>query len=41
MLAAIIVLVNLEQTFRAAVGAMRWRIKFVVLAIDRATGAIA
>ena len=28
-----LVLMNLEQTFRSAVGTMRWRIKFVVLAL--------
>ena len=30
---------NLEQTFRAAVGTMRWRIKFVVLALAVIFGA--
>lgn len=33
LLAAILVLMNLEYTFRAAVGTMRWRIKFMVLGI--------
>jgi putative PEP-CTERM system histidine kinase len=31
--AIVLILMNLEQTFRAAVGTMRWRIKFVVLAL--------
>jgi putative PEP-CTERM system histidine kinase len=31
LLAAIMVLMNLERTFRAAVGAMRWRIKFMII----------
>jgi len=29
----VLVLSNLEQTFRAAVGTMRWRIKFVIVAL--------
>lgn len=29
----VLVLTNLEQTFRSAIGTMRWRIKFVVLAL--------
>ena len=29
----VVVLMNLEQTFRAAVGTMRWQIKFVILAM--------
>lgn len=33
LLAAIVVLVNLECTFRAAVGTMLWRIKFMILGI--------
>ena len=33
LLAFVLVLVNMEQTFRAAVGTMRWRIKYVVLAL--------
>lgn len=33
VVAAVLVLMNLEQTFRATVGAMRWRIKFVALGI--------
>jgi putative PEP-CTERM system histidine kinase len=31
--AAVWILMNLEQTFRSAVGTMRWRIKFVVLGV--------
>jgi len=31
--ALVLILMNLEQTFRAAVGTMRWRIKFVILAL--------
>jgi putative PEP-CTERM system histidine kinase len=31
LLAAILILVNFERTFRAAVGTMRWRIKFMVI----------
>jgi putative PEP-CTERM system histidine kinase len=33
LLGAILVLMNLERTFRAAVGTMRWRIKFMVLGL--------
>jgi putative PEP-CTERM system histidine kinase len=33
LLSAIVVLMNLERTFRAAVGTMRWRIKFMVLGL--------
>jgi len=33
LLAFALVLMNLEQTFRSAVGTMRWRIKFVVLGL--------
>jgi len=33
LLTAVLVLMNLERTFRAAVGTMRWRIKFVVLGL--------
>jgi len=33
LIALVLVLTNLEQTFRAAVGTMRWRIKFVVVAV--------
>ena len=34
-----LVLMNLEQTFRSAVGTMRWRIKFVVLGLAVVFGA--
>jgi putative PEP-CTERM system histidine kinase len=33
LIAAVLVLVNLERTFRAAVGTMQWRIKFMVLGL--------
>ncbi len=33
LLAAVWILMNLEQTFRSAVGTMRWRIKFVALGV--------
>jgi putative PEP-CTERM system histidine kinase len=33
LLGAVLVLMNLERTFRAAVGTIRWRIKFVVLGL--------
>ena len=33
LLAAVLVLVNLECTFRASVGTMRWRIKFMILGL--------
>ena len=33
LLAAVLVLMNLERTYRAAVGTMRWRIKFMVLGL--------
>lgn len=33
LLGAVLVLMNLERTFRAAVGTMRWRVKFVLLGI--------
>ena len=33
LLALVWILMNLEQTFRSAVGTMRWRIKFVVLGL--------
>lgn len=35
----VMILMNVEQTFRAAVGTMRWRIKFVVLAVGVIFGA--
>jgi hypothetical protein len=33
LIATVLILVNLESTFRSTVGAMRWRIKFVVLGL--------
>jgi putative PEP-CTERM system histidine kinase len=33
LVAAVWILMNLEQTFRSAVGTMRWRIKFIVLGV--------
>lgn len=33
LVAFVLVLVNLEQTLRSAVGTMRWRVKFVVLGV--------
>lgn len=33
LFAALLVLINLERTYRAAVGTMRWRIKFMVLGL--------
>jgi putative PEP-CTERM system histidine kinase len=33
LVAAVWILMNLEQTFRSAVGMMRWRIKFVVVGV--------
>lgn len=33
LIGAVLVLMNLERTFRAAVGTMRWRIKFMVLGL--------
>lgn len=33
LVALVLILMNLEHTFRAAVGTMRWRIKYVVLAL--------
>src|SRR5579884_2524327 len=33
LLTAVIVLMNLERTFRASVGTMRWRIKFMVIGL--------
>jgi putative PEP-CTERM system histidine kinase len=33
LFSAVIVLMNLERTYRAAVGTMRWRIKFMVLGL--------
>jgi len=39
LISFVAVLMNLEQTFRAAVGTMRWQIKFVVLAVSVIFGA--
>jgi len=39
IVALVLVLMNLEQTFRAAVGTMRWRIKFVIVALGMIFGA--
>ena len=39
LVALVMILVNLEQTFRAAVGTMRWRIKFVVVGLAVIFGA--
>src|ERR1043166_739910 len=33
LVAAVLILMNLERTFRAAVGTMQWRIKFVILGL--------
>lgn len=33
LVSLVLILTNLEQTFRAAVGTMRWRIKFVIVAL--------
>ena len=39
LVALVLILVNLEQTFRSAVGTMRWRIKYVILALIVIIGA--
>jgi putative PEP-CTERM system histidine kinase len=39
VIALVLILMNLEQTFRSAVGTMRWRIKFVILAFTVIFGA--
>jgi len=39
LFAALLVLTNLEKTFRAAVGTMQWRIKFLVLGVGVIFGA--
>ena len=39
LIASLLILMNLEETFRAAVGTMRWRIKFLVLGIGVVFGA--
>ncbi len=33
VISAVLILMNLERTFRASVGVMRWRIKFLILAV--------
>jgi len=33
LIASVVILLNLEKTFRAAVGTLRWRIKFVMLGL--------
>jgi putative PEP-CTERM system histidine kinase len=39
LLAAVLVLMNLEKTFRSAVGTMQWRIKFLVIGLGIVFGA--
>jgi putative PEP-CTERM system histidine kinase len=39
LIAAVLVLVNLERTFQSAVGTMQWRIKFMVLGLGIVFGA--
>ena len=39
LIATVLILMNLEETFRAAVGTMRWRIKFLILGIGVVFGA--
>lgn len=39
LVATVLVLMNLEKTFRSAVGTMRWRIKFIVLGLAIVFGA--
>jgi putative PEP-CTERM system histidine kinase len=39
LIASVLILMNLERTFRAAVGTMQWRIKFVVLGLGIVFGA--
>jgi putative PEP-CTERM system histidine kinase len=39
LISAVLVLMNIERTFRAAVGTMRWRIKFLVLGLGVIFGA--
>src|SRR5439155_7034808 len=39
LLEAILVLINLERTFRASVGTMRWRIKYMMLGLAVLFGA--
>ncbi len=39
LVSTVLILTNIERTFRAAVGTMRWRIKFVVLGLGVVFGA--
>jgi putative PEP-CTERM system histidine kinase len=39
LIAAVLVLMNLEKTFRSAVGTMQWRIKFLVIGLGIVFGA--
>jgi putative PEP-CTERM system histidine kinase len=39
LVAAVVILMNLEKTFRSAVGTMKWRIKFVVIGLGIVFGA--
>lgn len=39
LIGTVLILMNLEKTFRAAVGTMRWRIKFVVIGLGVIFGA--
>ena len=39
LVAAVLILMNLERTFRAAVGTMQWRIKFIVIGLGIIFGA--
>jgi len=39
LIALVLILTNMEQTFRAAVGTMRWRIKFVMVGLAVILGA--
>ena len=39
LIGAVLILMNLERTFRAAVGTMQWRVKFVVLGLGLVFGA--
>jgi len=39
LVAAVVILMNLERTFRSAVGTMQWRIKFIVIGLGIIFGA--
>jgi putative PEP-CTERM system histidine kinase len=39
LIAAVLILVNLERTFRSAIGTMQWKIKFMVLGLGIVFGA--